>query len=375
MMRHVPHEHLTTTEAMSPSRPNRRRASAASPLLKISHLSLVLLAYLLTLLFLYRQTQGIPLAVVLWATLLVALHVTGFYCAFRFGWNTRCAEPDLTLPQMAAALMILCAIAYFDSATQMALGPAVLVVFLYGAFNLSTLALAMLAAVFLSGYLLLMLGRADQNGYPPTFRLDLAQWFVLLVALPAIIATSSQIRKLRKVLEITRYQLEHFEEKASSDELTGLPNRRQLQIELEQARLRAALSAEPFCLCVLDIDHFKSVNDCSGHPAGDTVLCRFAQMARRSIRSSDILGRYGGDEFMKILPNTDLKGAVMHAERLRERAQRMDLAAVLPQRHISISIGVTQYRSGEDIAALIARADAALYRAKQSGRNRVEAQE
>jgi len=375
MMRHVPHDHLTTTEATSPPRPNRRRASAASPLLKISHLSLVLLAYLLTLLFLYRQAQGIALEVVLWATLLIGLHVAGFYCAFRFGWNARCAEPDLTLPQMATALAILCLIAHLDRATQVALGPAVLVVFLYGAFNLSTLALALLSVLFLTGYLLLILGRAHHGGYPPGFRLDLTQWFVLMVALPAIIATSSQIRKLRKILEITRYQLEHFEEKASSDELTGLPNRRQLQIELEQARLRALLSAEPFCLCVLDIDHFKDVNDRGGHLAGDTVLRRFAQMARHSIRSSDILGRYGGDEFMKILPNTDLKGAALHAERLRQHAQQMDFTAILPQRHISISIGVTQYRSGEDIAALIARADAALYRAKQSGRNRIETME
>ncbi len=362
-------------EAMSPPPLNRRRASAASPLLKISHLSLVLLAYLLTLLFLYRQTQGIALAVVLWAAFLVTAHAACFYLVFRFGWNARFAEPDLTLPQMAAALAILCVIAYLDRSTQVALSPAVLIVFLYGAFNLTTTALALLSMAFLAAYLLLILGRAFQDAYPPTFRMDLTQWFVLMVALPAIIATSSQIRKLRKVLEITRYQLEHYEEKASRDELTGLPNRRQLQIELEQARLRAALSSEPFCLCLLDIDHFKTVNDQNGHLTGDTVLRRFAQMARHSIRSGDILGRYGGDEFMKILPDTDLKGALMHAERLRERAHQLDFTSILPQPHISISAGVTQYRAGEDITTLIARADAALYRAKQLGRNRIEAVE
>ena len=177
---------------------------------------------------------------------------------------------------------------------------------------------------------------------------------------------------MRKILDITRHQLSHYEKQASRDELTGLYNRRQLQIELEQAKLRAVFSSVPFCLCLIDIDHFKEINDKSGHLAGDMVLRRFARLARDSIRSSDIFGRYGGDEFMKILPDTDLQGSIVHAERLRLLASQLDYQDVLAQPRISISIGAAQYRHGEPITTLIQRADKALYRAKQLGRNRVE---
>src|SRR3569833_4520153 len=103
-----------------------------------------------------------------------------------------------------------------------------------------------------------------------------------------------------------------------------------------------------------------------------TGSCGTSRTSRDSIRDTDILGRYGGDEFLQILPDTDLKGAVMHAERLRVYAHFLDFRKVLAQQHISLSIGVAQYRSGEKITDLISRADTALYQAKQLGRNRVE---
>ena len=156
------------------------------------------------------------------------------------------------------------------------------------------------------------------------------------------------------------------------DDLTGLYNRRQLQTELEQARLEANAGVAPFSMCLIDIDRFKEINDGNGHLAGDTILKEFSRLARNSIRDSDVLGRYGGDEFLLILKDTDLKGAVMHAERLRVYAHFLDFQKVLAQKHISLSIGVAQYRKGEKITDLISRADSALYQAKQLGRNRVE---
>jgi diguanylate cyclase (GGDEF)-like protein len=125
-------------------------------------------------------------------------------------------------------------------------------------------------------------------------------------------------------------------------------------------------------MCLIDIDRFKEINDGNGHLAGDTILKEFSRLARNSIRDSDVLGRYGGDEFLLILKDTDLKGAVMHAERLRVYAHFLDFQKVLAQKHISLSIGVAQYRKGEKITDLISRADSALYQAKQLGRNRVE---
>jgi diguanylate cyclase len=356
---------------MSPPNPNRRKARTPAPFLKISHISLVLLAYLLTLFILYRQ-QEVALQALTVAAALVALDIGLFYLAFHFGWNFRMREPDLTVPQIAAAIAIMSCAAYLDRSTQVVFGPFVLVVFLFGVFRLSTTALGFLSLTCLAAYLLLILMRDYQHPYPKALRHDLMQWMVLMVALPSVIAVSSNIRQLRKILEITRFQLEHYEEKSIRDELTTLYNRRQLHIELEQARLRAVLSAIPFCVCLVDIDHFKQINDQHGHSAGDMVLREFAAMARDCIRSTDIFGRYGGDEFMKILPNTELAGAVLHAERLRLHAQQMGFQAMPELPPISLSIGVAQYRHGEDVTSLIKRADDALYRAKQRGRNRVE---
>ncbi len=358
---------------MPPQHPNRRKARATAHFLKISHISLLLLAYLLTLLFFYRQ-GGLRGLALFSATFLIAIDIACFYLIFHSGWNTRLQEPQLITSQIIAAIAILFCVAWLDRASQLVLAPFVLIVFLFGASCLSTTALALLSAASLVVYLMLILFRTDQYSEPENFHADLMQWFVLLVALPSVMVIGNQFRQLRKILDITRYQLSHYEEQASRDELTGLCNRRQLQVELEQAKLRAIFSSEPFCLCLIDIDHFKDINDKSGHPAGDMVLSQFARMARDSIRSSDIFGRYGGDEFMKILPDTDLEGAVMHAERLRLLASQLDFQHVLAPLalSISISIGVAQYRHGEDVTTLIQRTDTALYRAKQLGRNRVE---
>jgi diguanylate cyclase (GGDEF)-like protein len=213
----------------------------------------------------------------------------------------------------------------------------------------------------------------DTAGNPPyDFQADLVQWFVLVLTLPAMIVVGKQIQNLHQLLRATRYQLEHYEEKSVRDELTGLYNRRQIQVELEKAKLQADTRSVPFSICLIDIDHFKEVNDSNGHLAGDTVLKEFAKVARDSFRDTDMLGRYGGDEFLQILPDTNLKGAVMHAERLRVYTHFLDFQKLLEQKSISLSIGVAQYRHGEKITDLIARADAALYQAKQRGRNRVE---
>ena len=236
---------------------------------------------------------------------------------------------------MMAAIGILYCIAWLDHSSQLVLGPFVLTVFLFGAPRLSTTALTLLALACLAAYLALILLRGMYS-QPQNLQADLMQWFVLAVALPSVVVVGSQIRQLRKILDITRHQLSHYEKQASRDELTGLYNRRQLQIELEQAKLRAVFSSVPFCLCLIDIDHFKEINDKSGHLAGDMVLRRFSRLARDSIRSSDIFGRYGGDEFMKILPDTDLQGSMVHAERLRLLAYQLDYRDVLAQPRISI---------------------------------------
>ena len=192
------------------------------------------------------------------------------------------------------------------------------------------------------------------------------------VTLPFVCAAGKQIQLLRQALKSTRHQLQQIEEKAIRDELTGLVNRRQLVAELDASIAHANTHGSTFCLAVIDVDHFKDINDRHGHLVGDLILREFSRIAEDSVRDSDIFGRYGGDEFMHILPDTELKGAVMHAERLRVHTHFLDVTNVLPEKSLSLSIGVAQYRAGETADALIERADAGLYRAKERGRNRVD---
>jgi diguanylate cyclase len=350
---------------------DRRKSMQSGRMPAISPIGLISLLYALSLYIFYQQGfisgftfVGVALAVLGCVTL--------FHGAFRLGYNNSLSDPSMTLPQIIAALLIMLIVAYLERKTQIALVPFILIAFSFGIFRLSTSTLVLLSVACLGAYFGIIVLRGYQNGYASHFRADLMQWFVLALTLPGMILVGKQIQSLRQLLRVTRHQLEHYEEKSIRDELTGLYNRRRLQTELDQAKLQADAVGVPFSICLIDIDHFKEINDSHGHLTGDTILREFAEVARDSVRDSDILGRYGGDEFLQILPNTVVKGAVMHAERLRIYAHFLDFQKVLAQKHISLSIGVAQYRSGEKITDLISRADSALYQAKQRGRNRVE---
>lgn len=350
---------------------NRRKTMQPVRASQISPISLISLVYALSLFIFYRQ--GFISGVTFVSVAAVVLCCVGlFYSVFRLGLNTHFYEPSLTLPQLVTSLLIMLVVAYIERATQIALAPFILIAFSFGIFRLSTASLVLLSIGCVSTYFGIITMRGYAEGYSDAFRADLVQWFVLALTLPGMILVGKQIQSLRQLLRATRYQLEHYEEKSARDELTGLYNRRQIQAELEQAKLQADTLSVPFSICLIDIDRFKEINDNNGHLAGDTILKEFSRVARDSIRDTDILGRYGGDEFMQILPDTDLKGAVMHAERLRVYTHFLEFQKILAQKHISLSIGVAQYRRGEKIVDLISRADSALYQAKQLGRNRVE---
>ncbi|WP_344763187.1 GGDEF domain-containing protein [Actimicrobium antarcticum] len=338
---------------------------------KISQANIASLLYLATIFVFFQQDQVNPVAFLVGAGTLT-FFMLFFFVIFRLQLNTHFYDRSLTFAQVVASVITMLSVAYLDRTAQLVLGPFLLIAFSYGTFRLSRSSLTVLAAGTIAGYLAMILLRSYREGFGDALKLDLLQWIVVALTLPLMVSVGGRIRQLRATLKLTRRQLQQFEEKAIRDELTGLYNRRQLQTELDTAIARANSEGIPFCLCLIDVDHFKDINDKHGHLVGDVILREFARVALDSIRDSDVIGRYGGDEFMHLLPNTSLKGAVMHAERLRVYAHFLDLQGVLPQKSISLSIGVAQFRSGEDAAALIERADTALYRAKERGRNRVE---
>lgn len=163
---------------------------------------------------------------------------------------------------------------------------------------------------------------------------------------------------------------------AATDPLTGLNNRRQYEALFTRELKRVQRYGGVLSLLVIDLDHFKQVNDTYGHSAGDSALQQAAGICRSHLREVDIIGRLGGEEFVVMLPDTALADALVVAERLRQKISAEDFKTPQGRVRLTVSIGVTQCRPGENsIAELIRRADAALYQAKAGGRDRVVARE
>jgi len=162
-------------------------------------------------------------------------------------------------------------------------------------------------------------------------------------------------------------------EQARTDALTGLYNRREFELRLAEEHRRAARYAKPYALMMLDIDHFKQVNDTHGHPAGDVVLKTLANILRKQLRDVDLAARYGGEEFVVVFP--EISGEA--AKKVAERARRAIAATPfrLPDGReigVMVSIGVSSYPKDADTPqGVVERADRALYAAKEAGRNRV----
>jgi diguanylate cyclase (GGDEF)-like protein len=161
-----------------------------------------------------------------------------------------------------------------------------------------------------------------------------------------------------------------FEHQASHDELAGTLNRRAILHQAEQAHGHWQQTGQAYALLLLDLDHFKRINDSHGHQAGDRTLVKVAQAMQDGLRPDDRVGRYGGEEFVTLLPASDLATAGRMAERLRARVEALPADAQTPA--CTVSIGVALVRTGDaSCDAVVGRADKALYQAKAAGRNQV----
>lgn len=189
-----------------------------------------------------------------------------------------------------------------------------------------------------------------------------------------------QLRRLEKLARISdRYQnslremSEALREAALHDTLTGLGNRRFLMERLKDETERASRKGLPYAVGILDVDHFKLINDRFGHEAGDQALCLIASTIRDALREYDQCGRWGGEEFLILLPDTSLAFAFQVAERVRLAIRNAAFGFLEGSAGITASIGITAYQPGEPYSVTINRADGALLKAKEIGRDRVEA--
>lgn len=175
-------------------------------------------------------------------------------------------------------------------------------------------------------------------------------------------------------LQQMRNDVVHLQKETLRDTLTGIANRRAFDNELQIRASESVERARPLCLIMIDIDHFKTFNDTYGHPVGDQVLRLVARTLEEGLRSTEMLSRYGGEEFAVIVPNIKLRDAEKVAQRLRERIAVKDIVNQSKNEklgRLTISLGISQLEAGEPLSEFIDRADRALYKAKEAGRNTV----
>jgi diguanylate cyclase len=208
----------------------------------------------------------------------------------------------------------------------------------------------------------------------PWLRLTSGIWFAVVLAKVAVINLIGT--QIRNALSASNAQLAlaltQVRELSERDELTGMRNRRSILTLLGEERARFARGGPAFAVAILDLDHFKRVNDQHGHAMGDKVLRTFADTVAATLRTTDRIARFGGEEFLLLLPNAgEARLAILAAERIRCAVNEYPWKDLAPGLELTCSIGLTTSRAGEDVAGMLERADAALYRAKSDGRNRV----
>lgn len=300
-----------------------------------------------------------------------------FLFLIHTGRNLELADPSMTAAQMVLSLLPALWVMFFLDAGQAraAFLMIAMVPPLYGILALSVRQMLAVSLWFFTLYALLYLSLLIYKPQALTGALDMIQTlaFVLVMGQLAIIGgfISGLRRNLRERNEELKSAMERIQELVNIDELTGVYNRRRIFEVLSEEYNRYSRTLGAFSVCILDIDHFKPVNDTYGHQTGDEILREVARAVSQSIRQIDCFGRYGGEEFLLVLPQTPGSGAVIKAERVRAIIEALRFPRISDDFRITVSIGVAEYQPDEPVDNTIARADEALYRAKDSGRNRV----
>jgi diguanylate cyclase len=355
-------------EASSSSRDDFKQGLRLRRFLFASAFSMV---YLVVLAVFYMQDR-IDRETLLQACAVIAALILAFFCLFQLGLNLRFPDPSLTVWQFVASVCTMLYVVYRAPETRIAFTAFFFVALMFGMLRHSSKKVALLGSISLLAFALVVWLRYAGNRDAEMLRLDMLQVAVVAVTLPWFVFIGGHVKRLQRGLSEVNTRLEDLEEKARRDDLTGVYNRRALMVAMERSKRRADVTGEPLSICVIDLDLFKRYNDEFDHLTGDSVLRSFAQAAQVGLRATDIFGRYGGEEFVQILRHTGLAGAMADAERLRERISALDIPISRSVGPLTVSIGVAQYEPGETIIETFARADAALYKAKQRGRNRVE---
>jgi diguanylate cyclase (GGDEF)-like protein len=317
------------------------------------------------------MVQSTTLYVLVGCAVLLA---TLFFALFRFRVHLLFRDKRLKLPIVVAALSCMLLMVYLDPAMQILFAPFSFVVLAYGMYRVSHRNAYVLAFCLLGGYLLIMALHYQERQNNALLQLELLHFVSLMVAMPAFVFLTGKVQVLHRILNRASRKLKNIQADAQLDKQLGCFNRHYMVAALEEQKQVADETGIPLCLAVMDLDHFKRINDELGHLGGDKVLRTFARVGQENARGGDILGRYGGEEFLLIFPATVLLPALNTCECIRAQIESYPWEGMLRSR-VTVSIGVTQYIPGESVLEFFSRADTAMYLAKEGGRNQVVVEE
>lgn len=316
-----------------------------------------------------------PFAPVAWWSAFTLAGMALFFVLIRSGHSRRWHEPSLTVPQMVFALSS-GAVAYALMGTgRGAVFPMVMVVLMFGMFIASPLQMrwVSLYAVALFGGTMALMASTRPQVYVPA--IELGHFLLLATMVPGVSMLAARLSRIRHQARLQRAELaqalSRLREDTTRDELTGLINRRHMQTVMEQEHQRCIRSGQTFCLALLDIDDFKPVNVAHGYAVGDAVLRAVAQEALRHVRLSDVLSRWGGEEFVLMMSDTRAALARGGLERLHQRVGALRILHGSAAVAITLSGGLAEHHAGEAVLQTLERAERALAEAKAQGGGRV----
>ena len=298
-----------------------------------------------------------------------------FYVLVRSGVTRHWRDPGLmVLQNLYALLAISFAYITLDPSERGMVLVLIALVIVFGMYTHAPRLSVMngVLAMVLLGAAMGVLSSVDPTYYPP--QLELLRFGVMLGSLPVLIFTAYLISSWRQRLSTQRRELQQaldqVQQLATRDALTGIYNRRHMQENLAYAAQRFQRYGERFTVALIDLDHFKRINDEHGHVVGDQALMAFASAASMVLRDTDTLARWGGEEFLFLMPNTSPQKATIALDRVRDALASVTVSQVAPQLRLRFSAGLALCLGQEGTDATLERADQALYQAKSAGRHR-----
>ncbi|HJV62794.1 MAG TPA: GGDEF domain-containing protein [Albitalea sp.] len=297
------------------------------------------------------------------------------FAVIRSGRVAHWRDPSLTMLQMLYA--VLCSAAGYSIIGPMraVIIPILAVVLMFGMFGMTQRQVRVVGVYTLAVFGVTSLYWLHRTAGAEPAAAELARFMMVAIIVAGVVVLTGRLHGMRERSREQRVALstalERIRELATRDELTGCFNRRAMLERMSEESLRCVRSGAAMCLVLMDLDHFKRINDLHGHAAGDAVLRGFADLARAELRAVDVVARWGGEEFLLMLAATDAAQARLGVLRVLARLEQTRFEMLPAGTAVTCSAGLTLCRGGESIVAAIERADRALYRAKHEGRNRL----